>query len=165
MIPVTRAGGNPLPGKPTPPNTVDVPDWYPPAHDLPQNPLLNTQVTNKGVVTTPAACGKRISAFDLHGTSSQVDPLEATYTTSTEDEYDAAGQGLVCAISKYVVVTYSEEVPPALGSISSTSVITSVIVLTSETGPKPLFGLAGGAQPFSLDLPIPNRIERLRLTQ
>jgi hypothetical protein len=158
VIPVTTAGGNPLPGKPKPASTVDVPDWYP-SHDAAPKPLASSEITDKGLVSAPAACGKRagVKAFDLHGESTRLDPLAATYLVETEDEYDAAGLGSICSILESKTSEYSDSAFES-GKVIGTVTTTAVTILTSESGPKPLFGVAGGAQPFSLGFGFLDRL-------
>jgi len=164
VIPVTTEGGNPLPGKPAPPSTVDVPDWYP-SHDAAPNPLLSAEVIDKGLVSAPAACGARagVKSFDLHEESTKLDPLTATYFVQTEDEYDAAGLGPICTIGESKSEDYSDGAFES-GKLLGTATTTSVMILKSESGPKPLFGVAGGAQPFSLGFGFLDPVERARAT-
>jgi hypothetical protein len=164
VIPVTTAGGNALPAKPAPAMTIEVPDWYP-SHDAPPKPLYSAEVTDKGLVSAPAACGKRAGtkAFDLHGESTKLDPVAASYTTTVEDEYDAAGLGPICSTEKFETYNYSE-LAFETGKVISSVVTSDVSILTSESGPKPLFGVVGGAQPFSLGFGFPGRLQPLRAT-
>jgi len=156
VIPVTTVLGTQLPAKPGPSSTLDVPDWYP-SHDAPPKPLYSIEVTDKGVVSAPAACGKRAGtkAFDLHGTSTKLDPVSATYSTTTEDEYDAAGLGPICTVGTTKSYDYSETAFDT-GKVTGTVDSVAISILTSESGPKPLFGIAGGAQPFSLGFMFPD---------
>jgi hypothetical protein len=158
LIPVKTVGGNPLPAKPTT-SLVEVPDWYP-SHDAPPKPLLSSEVIDKGLVTTPAACGKRagFKAFDLHGESAKLDPFDATYLTTTLDEYDMAGLGPVCTISEFKSYDYGDSAFET-GKLIGTATTATVMILTSESGPKPLFSAAGGAQPFSLGFTFPDRLQ------
>jgi len=157
VIPVKTVGGNELPAKPTT-SLIDVPDWYP-SHDAAPKPLLSAEITDKGAVTTPAACGKRagVKAFDLHGEITKLDPFAATYSVTTEDEYDAAGLGPICTISESKLDDYSDSVLDP-GKLLGTATTSSVMILASETGPKPLFGVAAGMQPFSLGFGFLDRL-------
>jgi hypothetical protein len=158
-IPVTTSGGNALPNPPVPAKTVDVPDWYP-SRDKPSDPLLQSEIVDLGLVTTPAACGIRagLKAFDLHGTSAQLDPLAAAYTTSVQDEYDVSGLGPVCTIENLVSHSYSEAGATA-GKVSGTVVSKTVVILKSESGPKPLSAFANGG-PFSLGFTFLDRLQK-----
>jgi hypothetical protein len=159
-IPVTTAGGNALPAKPAPAKTIDVPDWFP-SHDLASRPLEDASIVNEGVVSTPAACGvrARVRAFDLHGTETTLDPLAGTYEIDVYDEYDAASLGNVCAIETDTTYSYDNGPPDGTGTgkLTNTDKTVSVTILTSESGPKPLFAIAGGSAPFSLDVRHPRK--------
>jgi hypothetical protein len=159
-IPVTTSGGNELPNPPTPAKTVDVPDWYP-SRDKPSDPLSSTEIVNRGLATMPAACGSSFAgkkAFDLHGTSTQLDPLAASYTASVQDEYDVSGEGPVCYIGSSVGHTYSES-GKTVGQVTGTTVLKSVGILKSESGPKPLAAFANGGA-FSLGFRFLDRLPK-----
>jgi hypothetical protein len=160
-IPVTSAGGNNLPAKPTPAKTVHVPDWFP-SHDLASRPLYDASIVNEGLVSTPATCGARarVKAFDVRSTETTLDPVGGFYDVAVYDEYDAAGLGNVCATETDMTYFYDNGPPlgPGTGKLTSTSKLVSVSVLTSESGPKPLFARGAGAAPFSLDIRQPRAL-------
>ncbi len=152
-VPVTFVLHNSSKAPPFAPQTIDVPDWYP-SHDASPKPLASFPFVNAGLATTPAACGVRkgIKAFDIHGTSYVLDPVQGFYDTSTEDVYDAAGLGEVCAITTSYSVAYNMLPPGVPGAVAGTVASTSAFVLTNETGPRPLFGFARSVHPLSAGL-------------
>jgi hypothetical protein len=163
-IPETAEGANPLPAKPTPAKTYDVPDWFP-GHAAPAHPLAVSEITDKGIVTTPAACGafKGVKAYELESTSRTLDPVDGTYTTLVGYEYDVPGRGNVCSLSTEAGDDYSNSPPTATGALTGTTRTVSVTVLTSESGPKPLAGYPAIAQPHPLSRPLAARIQRMGL--
>ncbi len=160
-IPETTEGGNPLRAKPTPTETYEVPDWFP-SHDAPAHPLAVSEVTNKGLVTTPTTCGafKGIKAYELESTSSTLDPIDGSIETSIGYEYDVPGRGNVCSTSTMSGESYSNSPPKATGALTGTTKSVTVTVLTSESGPKPLTGYPVISQPRALTTPLVKQIRR-----
>jgi hypothetical protein len=154
VLPFSVSGGNALPNAPTPAQTVDVPDWFP-SHDLPPNPLYSGETVNKGLVTTPAVCGKRagLKAYLLYTTVAVLDPLLGTDKTTVTSEYDAPSLGDVCSTEDILTDEYangSSGIPQATGKLTATVKENIVSILTAETGPKPLLGFGGGVPVFTV---------------
>jgi hypothetical protein len=85
--------------------------------------------------------------------------LSAYYETTIADQYDVPGLGNACEIVTDTTYSYDNA---QSGKLQSTDKDVETIVLTSETGPKPLLATAGGA-PVTLFIELPSQHRRKHL--
>jgi hypothetical protein len=105
------------------PKAYQVPDWYP-GSAAPQSPLGSQSSTVVGPVSSlPSACtysGGLTNIVEYDTTSSVLDPLSGTYSTSSSQNFNSNGT-TVCVLSTSTVQTFSL----TTGALVKTQVTTS----------------------------------------
>lgn len=122
MIPVTVGG-----------STYDVPDWFPQAAGAAApTRLAQAAETVATLGPAPGVCGVRAGtwAFGVSEQSSQLDPVQGSFTTSATTYYDSPALGLICLVADTKQQSYDNI---STGKLLGTVETKTVSILTSET--------------------------------